>query len=79
MRQGGVIIGKWKMRKIRHLEILWLDENGREQGLGTGDSKSRDPSASLRAGCGDKGAGNRGGDEGLGRRVFSGGMGVFQH
>jgi hypothetical protein len=26
MRQVGEIIGKWKMRRIKHLEILWLDK-----------------------------------------------------
>jgi hypothetical protein len=25
MRQKGIIIGKWKARRIRRLEILWLD------------------------------------------------------
>ena len=25
VRQVGLIIGKWKMRKIKDLEIVWLD------------------------------------------------------
>jgi hypothetical protein len=33
MRQTGLIIGKWKMRGIRHLEIFWLD-SGQAPGPG---------------------------------------------
>jgi hypothetical protein len=31
MRQVGLIIGKWKVRGIRRLEILWLDAEGQSQ------------------------------------------------
>jgi hypothetical protein len=33
MRQLGLIIGKWKMRRIIHLEIFWVDA-GRAPGSG---------------------------------------------
>jgi hypothetical protein len=37
VRRKLLIIGKWKVRRIMGLEILWLDEEDRDQGSGARD------------------------------------------
>jgi|GEM_PF-5582760 len=40
MRRAGLIVGKWKMLRIRGLEISWLDIGG-PRDLGTDGPKGR--------------------------------------